>query len=287
MARFFPVLLGLALVVAGGHSVRAIGVDDFVAVADSGTAAVYNPAGLTGIPQRNFLLEHRLGERDLALGWDDLAVYSARDQRGGCGALFFAYSQDKVGLNLYNRSQDFGYAYGWKALDSLAVGISAKINELGRYDNSSGVMVKQATLNDDFLIDMGLLFTPRENLKIGFAYHNLGSGESGQPEGSQATLGVAYRLGKLLAAAEVYDLLDEDTSVFEGSLWRTGLKYNLTAWFQIQGVYENSISDGNFTGKMLAFQFRKPPLNLNLSWYQAEGNYINDDTVQAEIGFTF
>ncbi|HYH03986.1 MAG TPA: hypothetical protein VEC37_12850 [Bacillota bacterium] len=286
MARFFRLLLTIFLLLSVSRSVLAMGVNDFVAVADSSAAAVYNPAGLIGLDGKQLLLEHRVTHRDVAVGWDDLAVYSAADERG-TGALFYAYSQDWVGLSQYNRIKSLGYAYGWQPTDNLAIGLSAKYNRRGIYNNSSGVMVKQTTLSNEFLMDCGLLYAPMENWTIGFTYYNLGHDNSDQLNKSLAVLGVAYETNKITAALEVYDLLNEGGAIFEGSLIRTGLKYNITSNVAFHGVLENSTSDWDYTGKMLVVELKRNSLNFDISWYRAEGKYVYDDTVQAGLGFTF
>lgn len=286
MARFFRLLTTFSLLLTISHGVWAIGVNDFVAVTDSATAAVYNPAGLIGVEGKQLLLEHRVNHRDATAGWDDLAVYAASDERGS-GALFYAYSQDWVGLYQYNRVKSLGYAYSWQPTENMAVGLSAKYNKRGIYNNSSGVMVKQTDLGSEFLLDCGLLYSPAENWTIGFTYYNLGHSNSDQFNKSLAVLGGAYQNKKITAAFEVYDLLNEGGSVLEGSLFRTGLKYKITSNFAIHGVLENSNSDWDYTGKKLAAEFKSNSLNLVVSWYQAEGKYVDEDTVLVGLGYTF
>jgi hypothetical protein len=286
MGRFLCLLMTLCLIFGMNRSVSAIGVNDFVAVADSASAAVYNPAGLALSSERIFNWEHRFTGQDLAMGWDDLAVYSVSDYRG-CGALFFAYNQDLIGLNLYNRVQTLGYSYGWLSSENLLLGLSAKFSQRGIYSNSTGVMVKQTTLSDDFLIDFGLLFKPAPNWKIGFALHNIGRNNSVQNYNYQSTLGMAYTHEKFTAAAEIYDVMNEGDAVLAGSLLRAGFKYNITSNIKIHGVIENSISNWDYTGEMIAAELKKKTLKFDVSWYKAESKYVNDDTFQAGIGFTF
>jgi hypothetical protein len=286
MARFFLLLGCIGFLVCGFPGVTlAMGLSDFVAVADSPTTAVYNLAGLVNLEDKDILLEHCIDGRNIALGTDDLVVYSVAEQVG-TGALFFGYSQDLLSGSYYSRNYNIGYAYGWRPTKEIALGLSAKFGKYGIYNDYAGDMAEEYS-NSSFMIDAGVLVQTSTRTKLGFAVHNIGSNSSNEALNYQSTLGFAYQASGLTAACEIYDLFDEGGGAIEGSLGRIGLRYAIVPDFKIHAIIEESIGDWNFSGKMLGLEFTINQVTVMTSWHQADGDYLSVDSWQATMGYHF
>jgi hypothetical protein len=284
MVRFFIFLFLLFLLGIGLSSqTMALGVSDFVAVADDPSSAVYNPAGLADLGNNTLNWEHCFQGRNLEMGWDDVAVYGATGE-GGNGALLIAYGQDQVGPTQYRRITNLGYSYGWHSRDRISVGLGAKLSRRGQYDNSSGTMTEiPGYAKNSFLIDFGLLITPSDKCKVGLALHNLGRDTSNDVINYQSTLGASYRLGSLVLAGEVYDLLNEGGSAIEGTLYRLGCRLAVTSGFRLHAVME--ASDWGYQGQLVGAEIITKSMNFNLSLHQVASMLFTGDSINAGIGY--
>jgi len=288
MTRFFCFLLSFSLLLLTGMPGLAMGVSDFAAVAETPGSALYNPAGLNSLQGRNLTLEHRFTGRDLALGWDDLVVYSVTE-KGGTGALFLGYSQDIRGIDLYNRILDYGYAYGWRPSANISLGLAGKFSNRGIYSDTSGTMVKQDS-QSSFLLDLGAIWQVDSNWRLGLAFHNIGRDEATQVVNYQSTIGCSYRTKKMVLAAEIYDFLNEgheSGGSLEGSLARVGGRFNIGSKFRVHAVLEDNATDWNYFGAMLGAEGCFASFTAGVFWYRAKGDYVDDDTVQLLVNYRF
>jgi hypothetical protein len=279
------VLTTVLLVFCVPEASLAMGVSDFVAVADSPATALYNPAGLVNLEGKEFLLEHRLTGRDVALGWDDLAVYSVAEP-AGVGALFLGYSQDLWSGSYYSRDQNIGYAYGWRPGKRIALGLTGKFGKHSIYNNYYGNMAKEYS-KGDFMLDAGAIFTTTSRTKLGLTIHNIGKDDSAQAINYQSTLGFSYQAPNLTLACEIYDLFDQGNAPIDGSLGRMGVRYTIRPNFKLHAIVEESIGGWDFSGKMLGLEVMFKQVTVTASWYQADGDYLSEESLQATIQYHF
>lgn len=284
-----PLLIVVVGLVSTVVPAWAMGVSDFVGVADSASSALYNPAGLVSLENKSFLMEHRFSGRDLAIGWDDLLIYSVAESRG-TGALYVARSQDLIGIELYSRYLTLGYSYGWQAFENIALGVSAKFSNYGIYNKYTGSFIKEID-SKDFLLDFGLMAEVTDSFKVGLAIHNIGRDDSIQTLNYQSTIGCSYTINnKLVIAAEIYDFLNEGKSgsnPIEGSLLRVGARVNVGEYLRIHAVAEEDLDDWDYTGRMLGLEFDNQNISVGASWYQGEGSFIDDELIQVTINYKF
>ena len=289
MTRFF--LFGvtfLTLFMVTFAPVSAMGINDFVAVATGPSGAIANPAGLASLDSNIVNWEHRFDGRDLAGGWDDLAVYAATGEPAN-GAAFWGYSQDvTTSIDIYRRVSSFGYAAGWKALDHIAVGLTGKFNTAAFYSNSSGMMVRDnSSMTNLFLVDFGMLIEPSLNLKAGFVIHNLGRDEQKQVMNYQSAIGFSYQIKPVILAVEIDDFLNEGGSFEdEGSYLRLGCRFDITPQLMVHLVREES--DWGFSGQNYGIEYiSKDKLNFTVARYMAQSDFFASSTTQASIGYHF
>jgi hypothetical protein len=284
MARFF-IFLFLLFFLSTGISTQAmaLGVSDFVAVADDPISAVYNPAGLADLKNNTLDWEHGFQGRNLEMGWDDIAVYGATGEAGN-GAFLIAYGQDQVGPTQYQRVTSLGYSYGWHSRERISVGVGAKLSRQGQYDNSSGTMTEIPDYaQNNFLIDFGLLINPSDKLKLGLAIHNLGRDTSNDLINYQTTLGASYRLGSLVLAGEIYDLLNEGGSAIEGTIYRFGCRFAVTSAFRLHAIMESS--DWGYQGQLMSVELITQSMSFNISLHRVESLLLTGDSINAGIGY--
>ncbi|HOJ77216.1 MAG TPA: hypothetical protein PLZ08_04190 [Bacillota bacterium] len=284
-----PLLLVILMLFGQVVPAWALGVSDFVSVADSASGALYNPAGLVSLENKNFLIEYRFSGRDLAMGWDDLLIYSVAESRG-TGALYVARSQDLIGIQLYSRYLTLGYSYGWQASENIALGVAAKFSNYGIYNKYTGSFVKEID-SKDFLLDFGLVAEVTDSFKVGLAIHNIGRDDSIQTLNYQSTVGCSYTFdNKLVIAAEIYDFLNEGKSgpnPIEGSLLRLGARVNIGEYLRIHAVAEEDLDDWDYSGRMFGVELDNQNISVGASWYQGEGSFIDDELIQVTINYKF
>lgn len=280
MARFF-LLFGLALILSVGMAspAVAIGIANFVAVSDGTSCAAYNPAGLAAFEGNAINLDYRVtGYDNEAFGWDHLLVY-ASSNRSGSGALFVGYSQDFLGSLSYQRINSFGYSFGWKSSDRLAVGLTGKFVTDGSYEKTGGTLNKVASENA-FLFDFGTKFALTDKLSMGLLVADIGSGSN-----YQITVGFAYRTGPWVVAGEVYDLTNQAIAPFGGSLIRFGGRYALQNW-NFELALETSDWSYNSQSVILTYAAGKS-LVFGVSWTKIASDLIDDNSVQVSMGYRF
>lgn len=264
-------LLGLAL------QTYAMGVTDFVAVADEATSAIFNPAGLVEVDSNALSWHHRFTGRDLAGGWDDLAIYAAPGDEG-TGALYLAYSQDLAGINLYWRTTDLGYAYGWRTSDIITMGLSLKYGHQCEYQNVLGEMQEFTIPASCLMMDFGLMVKP-SNMHFGLAIYDIGSNDV---QGYYGTVGLAYQNEFMVLAGETTDLFD----ALGDSLFRLGCRFNITPNFRLHLVSETS--DWGYSGQLVGAEFlTKNYVTFDASYYKAQSPFVEDSSLQASVGYRF
>lgn len=287
MTRFFIFLIIFFLLFTGlCIQTSALGVTDFVAVADGPSCAVYNPAGLSNLNYYSLNWEHCFVGRDQSIIWDDSAVYISPGESGN-GALFVTYSQDLVSVSLleYNRVTNYGYCYGWKVSDRVSVGLGAKYSRRGLYSNSSGIMIEDPDYaQNDFLIDFGLLSKPSENWRFGLSLHNLGRDTSEDVVNYQSTMGFSYQWNSLVLAGEIYDLLNEGGMTIRGTLYRLGcrLDFHMLLHMRVHAVVE--LSEWDYQGTLLGLEFRSEKVNYGISRYSVNSTLATGESINATVG---
>ena len=284
MVRFFVVILiFVGFIIGFTTATAAMGVSDFVAVADGPTGGIYNPAGLAALEENVMRLEHKIDERDTA--WnssDDIMVYAATGQ-GANGALFFDYDQDLIIDNLYDRFSVFGYAFGWNYSKKIALGLTAKIGSIGIYDNFSGAMAKLDSAKC-FLLDFGMLIKPSEGWRLGFTVRNIGNSDLIDYE---PTVGIAYSGKRWTVAGEIADLFAASAAL-EDSVIRGGFRFKLSDNFGVQVVKEQSDYSAYESNLIGAEFLTKNQMSIGLAWCQVSSDFISEkDSLTASIGFQF
>lgn len=259
----------------------AAGIADFVAVADSSSGAVGNPAGLADMDSRTLSWEHRFTDRDESnIGWDDLIVYNAPG-RPGNGAIFYAYNQDLVTPTFYWQTVSYGYAYGWRVSDLVAFGVTLKNVTLNGYDNSTGIMILD-TSETNIMFDFGLQMKLDPKWQLGLAVHNIGRSNDAIRFSYETTLGIAYQADKLTFAAEIYDYLNEGGN----PNYRLGCRYELIPGFR-PWIVLLMTDDGSF-GESFGLEYKMGDhLNLDASWIILNTNSQKIDSIKMTIGYRF
>jgi len=198
-----------------GGSARATGLGSaFVGVADDASALLWNPAGLSSVGNVQLALHHNSwlagiiqetavvgvpiggwGSFGLSGNYVDYGTFSGYDGTG-------ASTADYAG----NRRIGIGAGWGMEALPGLSGGIALKesLQSVADADTSA------------FSADVGVLWSPMTNVRLGMAYANVGAGIAGHALASALRAGGSYRL----------DLADTNHALFA-----------LSGAFEPQGVH--------------------------------------------------
>jgi hypothetical protein len=286
MARFlFFLMLVLALSLAQGLPVQAMGVSDFVAVADGPNNAVYNPAGLATQTNSFCNFEYRfVGYDQIAFGWDDLFVYAAPGNFGN-GALFLAYRQDWLEGTEYNRDYSLGYSFGWQPSDNLLMGLSAKFNTYGMYNDLNGSMVNLSS-QANFLLDFGTIVKATPELNLGLAIHNIGKSDQSDALTYDSTIGLAYHTPSVVIATEIYNFLRETNPILQGPILRVGARFEIFKGLRLHLITEGS--DWSYQGQTACLEYvASNHLGFAISWQRVQSNFLKDFSIQASAGYHF
>jgi hypothetical protein len=176
-----------------GGGARALGMGSaFVGVADDSSALLWNPAGLSGLKKIEIALHHNsalggiiqetgilgvplgsLGGLGVSVNYVNAGALPGYDESG---AKTDDYSANRYGL---------GVGWGMQILRGLSGGITAKGTLQSVADNSYS----------NLAVDLGALWQPMQDLRVGLAYSNLGTSVAGYAQASALRLGASYHLG--------------------------------------------------------------------------------------------
>ena len=175
-----------------GISARAVGMGStFVGVADDSSALFWNPAGLAGLSTNQLAFHHNTWLAGIsqetavmALPMGALGGYAISGNYVDYGT-FAGHDNTGARVNDYNVSRfGFGVGGGKEVVSGISVG--------GGLKASSQVIERRGFT--DFSGDMGVLWSPRKNIRMGLAYCNLGTSVEGFSQASILRLGGSYRL---------------------------------------------------------------------------------------------
>lgn len=192
-----------------GVSARALSMGwAFVGVADDSSALFWNPAGLGDLKNMELALHHNSW---LAGIIQEAAVVAL--PMGNLGGIGISYNYINYGtLSGYDSAANqisdytpihYGFNLGWGKtfLKDFSAGVALKGSMLTGADTSYS----------DFSMDLGTLWCPARNLRLGAAYTNLGTTVAGYAQAADLSLGGSYRFDffegnhLLIAASGVFE----------------------------------------------------------------------------------
>jgi hypothetical protein len=228
-----------------GASARAQGMGSaFVGVADDSSALFWNPAGLGSLPYTELALHHDswlagILEETAVLGMPmgDLGGFGASLSYVDYGSLP-GYDANGSGTSDYSADR-YGIGVGWgkQILPELSAGASLK-----------GSMQSVAGSNySDIAADLGLLWLPIQDLRVGLAYSNLGTQVANYGLTSDLSLGASYNL-KLISSNQ---LLVSVSGIFEpqgvNSL-QAGAEDIIRSFLALRVGYDLALADTEIVG---------------------------------------
>jgi hypothetical protein len=173
-------------------SARDLGLGSaFVGVADDASALFFNPAGLSGLHNPEVALHH-----NSYLAGTFQETLAAAFPAASAGGLAFALDyvgwgsldlRDSLGVSQGSYSDtDIGFTAGWgiECLPRFSIGIAAR-------------GLQQKVVNDlytSLAADLGMLWSPVKDLRIGLAYLNLGTPVAGSNLNGELKGGASYDL---------------------------------------------------------------------------------------------
>ena len=175
-----------------GASARAQGMGSaFVGVADDSSALFWNPAGLGGLTNMALALHHdswlagileETAVMDLPMG--GLGGFGASVSYVDYGSLP-GYDVNGTQTSDYSANR-YGFGLGWgkEFMSDLSAGVSLK----------GSMQAVDGTNYNDIAANLGLLWRPITDLRVGLAYSNLGTRVAGYGLASDLSLGASYHL---------------------------------------------------------------------------------------------
>ncbi len=177
-----------------GAGARSLGMGKaFVSIADDATATYWNPAGLAGITRSELTALH-------SVLWGgtvyDFISYVQPTRGGGTfgfsgtrlflGGFEGRDAQNRVTHEFEDIQSAYGVSYGQKILDTLSIGATLKKMSHTLDDHKSG----------SYIVDMGALYSPVDNLSLGMNLQNLLAVTYGTSDDLPivARMGLSYRL---------------------------------------------------------------------------------------------
>jgi hypothetical protein len=213
-----------------GARAAALG-EAYVAVADDGYAAYWNPAGLPALRSQQINVSRAdLFGTGLASGYLSWAVPFNDKLAFGIDWLHLGFGDDELSLG-QNR---VGFAGGWRPLRWLAVGASAKWLSYNASLEDLGNPAGFSSEGSGWGFDAGLLLEALPGLRLGMVLRDIGgsrveygNGVSRQLYPTQMLLGAVYRPRPRLALSAAVDEaghLGAEYQVAEGLDLRGGLQ---------------------------------------------------------------
>jgi hypothetical protein len=228
-----------------GGGARAEGMGSaFVGVADDAETMLWNPAGLALLPTTEMELDHNSWVGGI-LQETGVVTIPAGDLGGfGVDADYINYgtlaSYDSNGNPLGDYSPyRFGLGAGWGK--ELLPGFSAGLSVNGSTQNIDG------SNYSDLSGDLGALWCPIPNLRVGLAYINLGTQVAGYALDSALNGGASYR----------FDLTENNRLLLAGSAaWepqgvnrlQVGAEDTIQSTLALRIGYEDSLASTDITG---------------------------------------
>jgi len=231
-----------------GAGARAAGLGfTYVGVAEGSSALFWNPAGLSGLREGELALHHRSGlggsiQETSVIGipageWGGFAGSLAYVSNG----LFNGYDASGNKTGLYSAG-DIGGSLGWgkEWLPGLSLGTAVKFNQQNLKSQSDSI----------FAVDLGVLWSPLERLKLGAAYSNLGEKVAGDALTSGLRLGASYNI---FFAEDDQFLLAASSELQSGGMSRINLggENTLFHFLALSAGYQANLTDqglGGLTG---------------------------------------
>jgi len=248
----------------GGARALAMG-SAFVGVADDSSTMLWNPAGLSVLQNAEIALHHNswlagISQETVVLGVPVAGL-------GGFGlsvnyvnyGTFAGYDDTGARVGDYSASR-FGVGLGWgkEVMKDLSAGISLK----------ESMQTFASSNYSDVSADLGVLWSPAKNWRLGAAYSNLGTGVAGYSSASVLRAGGSYRVDfdktnqMLFAASGALEpqgvnrlQVGVEETAFSALAFRLGYQANL-ADNQIQGMAGLTAGAGfSYKGLMLDYAY--------------------------------
>ncbi|HAW49917.1 TPA: hypothetical protein DCX16_03085 [bacterium] len=236
-----------------GGGARPAGLGEcYIAISDDAAACYWNPAGLSQIETREgvFMLHKPMMEvEDLIMSYGAIAL----PYFGGVIGISFTYfgygEMDKI-IGADSQTGNPIKDKTWTAYDFA---LSSSFAKLVKKDISMGGTIKlvNGKIDDSsaiaFAIDLGVLCSVKDGLKIGSTIRNLGSNMEYEDEGFGLPLclklGVSYDLSKIKNFPPILAVSDlsipNDNKLYLG----LGAEYKIKDIFSVRGGYKTGPED--------------------------------------------
>ncbi|MGM0568730.1 MAG: PorV/PorQ family protein [Elusimicrobiota bacterium] len=229
-----------------GAGARSLGMGKaFVSVADDASAAYWNPAGLSGLSRTELTALHTV----LWAGtvYDFVSYVQPTDRGGTFGftgtRLFLGGLEGRDNNNRRTRTFEdaqsaYGVSYGQRVLDNLSVGGGFKRMTHTLDHHTSG----------NYTMDLGVLYSPMEDMRLGMNIHNLFAVQFGDK--SESTLPMNLRMGAsyTFLRDRLTLALDAATSIHGWSMGMplfAGMEYKATDFLDLRfGIDSEEINIG-------------------------------------------
>lgn len=192
-----------------GASARVLAMGSaFVGLADDSSALFWNPSGLSGIKNTEMSLNHNSWLAGIVQETGVVAVPTKNLGAFALGANYVNYGSMAGYDNSGNKTADYsansyGLSLGWGKEIAKNISAGFAINGASKNIGANGY--------SDVSADLGALWSPRKDLKLGVSYSHLGSKMAGYSLASDLRFGGSYNLAisktnqLLLAAGGVYE----------------------------------------------------------------------------------
>lgn len=228
-----------------GGSARALGIGGaFVGVADDSSALLWNPSGLSGLKKMEMALHHNswLGgiiqeTAVMALPMGPLGNFGASINYVGYGSIE-GYDSSGTQVSSYSANR-YGLGLGWgkEVLPGLSAGVGLK-----------GAMRNMPTgSSSDVSGDLGVLWQPMKELRLGMALSNLGSSVAGYSQAAALRGGGSY----LMKFSSNHQLLLAASAAFEPSgvnRIQLGVEDTLHSFLALRLGYQFNLADTQIQG---------------------------------------
>jgi hypothetical protein len=154
------------------------------------------------------------------------------------------------------------YMYGQTYFNDIAMGDK---NNLDNFD-----IHRKST--HTYGIDMGSLYEPRSDLRIGLVAKNLNTpkfaASAGHPDFEVKPMirtGIAYDIFDSLELAADYDLTSNNTFLGKSQMFGGGLNFEPASWFSVRGGMKKNMDSSDNTGLIYT-----AGLGFGLKWLQID-----------------
>lgn len=262
---------GLAML-KNDHSARAAGMGAaFVSIGADPNAAVYNPAGAAGINKFTASFGHTFFWERIRMESGYIAAKLASDIYVHGGIRFAAV--DELEGRLYPTTEPYGL---FDAHDvSFKGGLAYQISDRIAAGFAAGWFIEkiEAWRGSAFNVDVGLLASPTDDVKVGASVTNMGSSfylEKRGLEGSRDIplpttyrLGGSYRYASYLGALDVV-ILDDKFHLHAGTEAQLHEQLSLRAGYMFNYDTKNFTAGASFTKRNMAVDYAFVPFSGTL-----------------------